>query len=63
MARLVKVHVSYTVTVSEDYRRAIRLHYGQAGLATRAEVKRWLMAHGAAEDDTLLHDLAQTEEA
>ena len=52
-----KVHVSYTVTVDDFYRRAIRHHYGQEGLATRDEVKRWFEANGAAQDDDVTHDL------
>jgi hypothetical protein len=55
----VKVRVAYSVTVDDDYRRAIRLHYGQPGLATRAEVRDWLQAHGSAGDDDLMWDLQQ----
>lgn len=56
-----RVRVAYTTEVSDDYRRAIRLHYGKPGLATRAEVKRWLEAHGSAEDDDLMFDLQNAE--
>jgi hypothetical protein len=57
-----RVRIEYTVEVSDDYRRAINLHYGKPGLATRAEVKRWLEAHGSAEDDDLMYDLQQAIE-
>ncbi len=57
-----KVRVAYTITVDDDYRRAINLHYGQPGLASRAEVVRWARTHGSAGDDDLMHDLAQHEE-
>ena len=56
-----RVRVEYTTTVADDYRRAIRLHYGQPGLATRAEVKDWLMRYGSSEDDNLMFELAQEE--
>lgn len=58
-----KVRVAYTIEASDDYRRAINLHYGKSGLATRAEVRRWLRDHGSAEDDSLMWDLQQREEA
>lgn len=38
-----KVRIEYTVDVSDDYRRAINLHYGRPGLATRDEVKLVLL--------------------
>jgi hypothetical protein len=56
-----KVRVNYTVNVSDDYRRAINLHYGRPGLATRDEVRRWLEDHGSAEDDNLMWDLQENE--
>jgi len=56
-----KVRVAYTTTVGDDYRRAINLHYGKPGLASRDDVRRWLEAHGSSEDDNLMHDLAEAE--
>lgn len=56
-----KVKVEYTVTVDDDYRHAINLHYGKPGLATREEVRDWLIRHGSAEDDDLMYDLQQRE--
>ena len=58
-----KVKVSYTVDVSDRYRRAINAHYGKPGLATRAEVQRWLWSVGQSCDDDIMHDLTQEEEA
>ena len=55
-----KVRVQYTVNVSEDYRRAINLHYGLPGLADRARVRGWLEAYGRSEDENLMWDLDQT---
>jgi hypothetical protein len=58
-----RVRVCYTTTVDDDYRRAINLHYGEPGLATRAEVRDWLERHGTAEDDDLMFELEQKEAA
>lgn len=52
-----KVRVAYTADVPDWYRRAIRRFYGKPGLATRAEVVRWLSAYGTSMDD----DLAEQE--
>ena len=57
-----RVRIEYTTDVSDDYRRAINHHYGRPGLASRAEVKRWLVAHGSAQDDDLMYDLDNAEE-
>ena len=56
-----KVHVSYTVDVGDDYRRAINHHYGKPGLATRDEVKSWLQANGSQGDTDLMWDLDNAE--
>jgi hypothetical protein len=58
----VRVRVAYSTTVDDDYRRAIRLFFDQPGLATRAEVRRWLETYGSSEDDNLMYDLAQARE-
>lgn len=57
-----RVRVSYTTEVSDEYRRAINLFYGKPGLATRAEVRSWLERHGSAEDDDLMYELSRHEE-
>lgn len=56
-----KVRVSYTVEVSDDYRRAIRHYFGQTGLATRDDVRRWLEMHGSSEDENLMYDFHTNE--
>lgn len=56
-----RVRVVQTVEASDDYRRAIRLHYGKDGLATREEVKRWIISYGTSADDDLMYDLQQSE--
>jgi hypothetical protein len=59
----VRVRVAYTVEVEDDYRRAINLHYGKPGLASRDDVRRWHREHGSAEDDNLMYDLQQHDRA
>lgn len=49
-----RVRVAYTVTVGDDYRRAINAFYGRPGLATREEVRRWLEAFGSSMDGDLM---------
>lgn len=53
MADNLRVRVAYTITASPEYRRAIRRFYGQDGLASRDEVRRWLEAYGSSMDDDL----------
>ena len=48
-----KVKISYTVEVDDEFRRAINEHYGRPGLATREEVKRWYEAYGNSMDADL----------
>ena len=57
-----KIKVEYTVEVTDDYRRAIRMFYGQPGLASREEVRRWMERYGSSGDDDLMHDLANARE-
>jgi len=52
----------YTITVDDDYRRAINYHYGKPGLATRLQVQAWLWAHGSSEDDNIMFDLDNARE-
>lgn len=48
-----KVRVTYTTEVPEWWRRAIRCHYGLAGLASREEIVSWLKTYGTSMDDDL----------
>lgn len=48
-----RVRVEQTVDVPDWWRRAIRAHYGQEGLATREEVRAWIISYGTSEDDDL----------
>ncbi len=50
------VRIDYTVRVDDEYRCAIRTYYGQAGMAGRDEVKRWMEQYGASMDDDLARD-------
>jgi hypothetical protein len=56
-----KVRVTYTETVTDEFRRAIRLHYGQTGMATREEVRDWFWLHGMSMNDDLARLLEDTE--
>jgi len=42
-----RVRISYAEEVDDDFRRAIRLHYGRDGLASRAEIVEWFRTFGA----------------
>ena len=57
-----KVRVSYTAEVSDEYRRAIRRYHGQTGMATRQEVKDWFWAHGEQMDDELMGTYGDPED-
>lgn len=48
-----KVRVTYTEEVDDDFRRAINVYYGKEGLATREDVKRWFWLHGQSMNDDL----------
>lgn len=54
-----RVRVSYTIEATDEYRRAIRFHFGREGYATRTEVREWLELHGSQDDDDILYELAQ----
>jgi hypothetical protein len=54
-----RIVVRQVVEVDDGYRRAIRLHYGLDGLATRDEVKRWVVSYGTSADADLLWELQQ----
>lgn len=52
-----RVRVSYTIEADDDFRRAIRLHYGKPGLASRAEVQEWMRNYGEAMNGDLSRSL------
>lgn len=58
-----RVKIEYHVDANEDTRRAINMHYGRPGLATRHEVKRWYEAFGHSMDDDLSWSLQENDEA
>lgn len=57
-----KVRISYTINVSDDYRRAISHYYGYPHIATRQEVKDFVMTHGEQLDDEIMARLQMDEE-
>lgn len=54
-----KVRVTYTVEVSDEYRRALASYYGGAGLATREEVQAHHRVNGTSLDDDVMYDYGQ----
>lgn len=56
-----RIRVSYTTEVSDDYRRAVSLWYGEDRLATREEVKRWLHAYGSSMDDDIMSEMQERD--
>lgn len=57
-----RVRVSYSTDVEDDYRRAINAYFGLPGLASRQDVKDWLRMHGTSMDDDLMRELDPKEE-
>jgi hypothetical protein len=51
-----KVRITYTVDVDDNFRRAVNEHYGRDGRATRAEIHRWYEANGHSMDDDLANN-------
>lgn len=51
-----RVRVVQTVEVSDEYRRAIRRYFGGDGMATRDEVRQWVMRFGETMDADLMQD-------
>lgn len=49
-----KIRVSYTVEIDENFRRAWRAYYGKSGLATRKELKEHFEKYGGLIDDDIL---------
>ena len=49
-----RVRVSYTVDVDDDFRRAINEYYGRPGLASREEIRNWYETFGSSQDADLM---------
>jgi hypothetical protein len=51
-----KVRVSYTAEVTDDYRRALAFYRGDESgrMATRQELKDWFWLNGQTEDDDIM---------
>ena len=57
-----RVRVAYTVDASDDYRMALRHHWGQCGtLATRAEVRQEAEVSGESNGDDLMYEWQNCE--
>lgn len=46
-----KVRVTYTQEVDDDFRRGINFYYGLPGMASRKAVKDWFWLHGMSMND------------
>lgn len=55
-----RVRIAYTVDVDDDFRRAINVHYGKDGLATREDVKRWYESYGDSMNVDLMNEYEQS---
>lgn len=51
-----KVKIEYTTEVSDEFRRAINMQFGRPGLASREQVREWVMNHGTERDESLMQD-------
>ena len=56
-----RVRISYLVEVDDAFRRAVNVHYGLPGMATRAEIKQWFRMYGDSGTDDVMHDSEQEE--
>ena len=58
-----RVRISYTVNVDEDFRMALRHRYGDHNtLATRAEIRQHFEMVGSSMDDDLMYEWANCDE-
>lgn len=57
-----RVHISYTVDVDDDFRREINAFYGRDGIATREDIKNWFYMYGQSMNDDLSMQEAQRAE-
>lgn len=48
-----RVLISYTTEVSDDFRRSINQYHGEPGMATREDVRRWFYLHGQSMNENL----------
>lgn len=58
-----KVRINYIVDVSNNFRKAMRLRFGDSGLATREEIKQHFRLHGMTLDDELMYEYVDELEA
>ena len=55
-----RVRVSYTVDVDDDFRREIRKFYGLSGLATQQDVRDWFRAYGESLNEDIAAGMSET---
>lgn len=49
-----KVRISYTVEVDDEFRKALRAYRGKSGMATRDEIKIWYEERGDSDNDDMM---------
>jgi hypothetical protein len=54
-----KVRITQTIEIDDDYRRAINQYYGREGLASREQVRDWIKQYGSSMDDDLALSMDQ----
>lgn len=52
-----KINISYTVTISNRYRRAVNAWHGKPGLATDRQIVKWFKTYGESCDDAVMEHL------
>lgn len=57
-----KVRVSYTIEVDDDFRRAINQYHGDPGKASREIVKMWFIQYGQTMNDDLMESIEEDED-
>lgn len=54
-----KIRIVQTINVDDEYRAAINRYHGQDGLASREEVRDWVMRYGESMDDDIMTDYVE----
>ena len=49
-----KVRISYTVEVDDEFRKALRAYHNKSGMATRDEIKKWYEERGDSDNEDML---------
>lgn len=58
-----RVRVSFTVGVDDEFRRALSSYYGGSGMASREEIKRHYEVYGSSLGDDIMHEYRRGAQA